>query len=201
MKDIEDKYAKITYFINKLDNSIPKIENVNKDSIFQQNVIYQDKPNPINKYVKIKDNLFKINKEKGKEKEKDSILNPINYLYTNSIWIICSIIMDETTLMSINLKKQRAFFMKEQIRNFVYNQNFYKFCGWKRHKCIVELIDTKRINNITEYHISSLGYLISFIFSRMVIINGLECSFNNSVSNQNIINLSIENGNLRLINN
>lgn len=191
MEEIADKYPKIYYYIDKLDNNTNESDDITYDSLFQQNITYRDKPNPIQKTIERK------NIKNNSNQEEDIIINKNKYLYTNSIWETFACIIDETTTMIHNLKQERTKFMKQTLRDFVYNNDFYKFVGWRKHNYIIQLFDNNKIE-MTDNHINALAYLMSFIFSKIVVLNGLEVSFNNSIC-KDTLNYKIENNRLKLI--
>ena len=73
MEEIADKYPKIYYYIDKLDNNTNESDDITYDSLFQQNITYRDNPNPIQKTIERK------NIKNNSNQEEDIIINKNKY--------------------------------------------------------------------------------------------------------------------------
>lgn len=145
----------LDYYVSNLE---PKTQ-LYSDSlgIFEQSIIYPDKPNPL--------------KEACRSPVVISSNNRVQK-YTNTFSLWSSVAEQIDTIHNIQtptMKKQNIQFLTDTLKNYLSDKSVHMFLTGRRVYPIMELLDKPKLE-FENKHQNALGYFLSFLFNESIYV-------------------------------
>jgi hypothetical protein len=161
----------LEYYVSNLGSK----EQLYTDSlgIFEQSILYPDKPNPLQKNAK-SPIIIPIN------------IRPQKYVNTHSLWCSIAGLIDEIHIIQTpTMKKQNVQFLTDSLKEYLSDKTIHSFLTGRRIYPLMELIDKPKIlYEIKHQH--ALGYFLSFLFDISVYLNDSEYRWSNDCDDGDI---------------
>jgi hypothetical protein len=152
---------------------------------FEQAAIYAEKKNPIKEvdrlYLKFK---CSSNPSDNNNLEMSTLVN------TYSLWSIIAGLLDDTHLLgNSSMKRCNIQYITSALKEFLSDKTMHSFLTGRRVYPIMELLDKPRVL-FEKKHQSALGYFLSFLLNKPVVILDNEYRWTRELESEDTINLS-----------
>jgi hypothetical protein len=153
----------LDYYVLNLGSNIENQTEISL-GIFQQSIIYPEKPNPIQKTHTLPTKI--INK-------------PQKYTNTHSLWCGIAGCIDELHLIQTPImKKQNVQVLIDTLKNYLSEQVVHSFLSGRRVYPLMELLDKPSVE-FEKKHQYALGFFISFLLNQTIYIIDTQFKWSN----------------------